>query len=139
MDGDSSPKANLSEVSWIAGHWKGEAFGGITEEIWSPPLGDSMMFVFKLVVDDKVAFYEIGHIRQEGETLILRLKHFNGNLTGWEEKDKTVDFKLVKLEDDRAYFDDFTFEKINASEMNMYVVIAHENGSKEEVKFNYKK
>ena len=139
MDGDSSPKANLSEVSWIAGHWKGEAFGGITEEIWSPPLGDSMMFVFKLVVDDKVAFYEIGHIRQEGETLILRLKHFNGNLTGWEEKDKTVDFKLVKLEDDRAYFDDFTFEKINASEMNMYVVIAHENGSNEEVKFNYKK
>lgn len=139
MDGDSSPKASLSEVSWIAGHWKGEAFGGITEEIWSPPLGDSMMFVFKLVVDDKVAFYEIGHIRQEGETLILRLKHFNGNLTGWEEKDKTVDFKLVKLEDDRAYFDDFTFEKINASEMNMYIVIAHENGSKEEVKFNYKK
>jgi hypothetical protein len=138
-NGNSPPTATLSDVSWIAGHWKGEAFGGITEEIWSPPLGDSMMFVFKLVVDDKVAFYEIGHIRQEGETLILRLKHFNGNLTGWEEKDETVDFKLVKLEDDRAYFDDFTFEKINDSEMNIYVVIEQENGSHEEVKFNYKK
>ena len=133
------PKASLSDVAWIAGHWKGEAFGGITEEIWSPPLGDSMMFVFKLVVNEKVAFYEVGHIRQEGETLILRLKHFNSNLTGWEEKDKTVDFKLVKLEGNRVYFDDFTFEKINESEINIYVVIEQENGSKEEVKFNYKK
>ncbi len=97
------------------------------------------MFVFKLVVDEKVAFYEVGHIRQEGETLILRLKHFNSNLTGWEEKDKTVDFKLVKLEGNRVYFDDFTFEKINESEINIYVVIEQENGSKEEVKFNYKK
>ena len=133
------PKASLSDVAWIAGHWMGEAFGGITEEIWSPPLGDSMMFVFKLVVEEKVAFYEVGHIRQEGETLILRLKHFNSNLTGWEEKDQTVDFKLVKLEGNRVYFDDFTFEKINESEINIYVVIEQENGSKEEVKFNYKK
>ncbi len=138
-NGKPSPKASLSDVSWIAGHWKGEAFGGITEEIWSPPLGDSMMFVFKLVVDDKVAIYELGHIRQEGETLILQLKHFNGNLTAWEEKEKTVDFKLVKLDGDRVYFDDFTFEKINDSEINIYVVIEQENGSKEEVKFNYKK
>ena len=139
IEGHTSPKAHLSDLSWIAGHWKGVAFGGIIEEIWSPPLGDSMMFVFKLVVDNKVAFYEIGHIRQEGESLILRLKHFNGDLSGWEEKDKTVDFKLVKLEGNRAYFDDFTIERINDSEINMYVVIDQENGSPEEVKFNYKK
>ncbi len=138
-DGKPSPNATLSDVSWIAGHWKGEAFGGITEEIWSPPLGDSMMFVFKLVVDDKVALYEVGHIRQEEESLILRLKHFNGNLTGWEEKDKTVDFKLVKIEGNKVYFDDFTFEKINDSEINIYVVLEQKNGSKEEVAFNYKK
>ncbi|PXX30556.1 DUF6265 family protein [Arenibacter sp. ARW7G5Y1] len=138
-DGNTSPNATLADVSWIAGHWKGEAFGGITEEIWSPPLGDSMMFVFKLVVDDKVALYEVGHIRQEEESLILRLKHFNGNLTGWEEKDKTVDFKLVKIEGNKVYFDDFTFEKINDSEINIYVVLEQKNGSKEEVAFNYKK
>ena len=138
-EGHTSPKANLSDLSWMAGHWKGEAFSGIIEEIWSPPLGDSMMFVFKLVVDNQVVFYEIGHIRQEGESLILRLKHFNGDLSGWEEKDKTIDFKLVKLEGNRAYFDDFTIERINDSEINMYVVIDQENGLPEEVKFNYKK
>lgn len=138
-EGSESPKATLEAVSWIAGHWKGEAFGGIVDEIWSPPLGDSMMFVFKLVAEDKVQFYEVGHIQQVGETLILQLKHFHGSLKGWEEKDETVDFKLVKLENNRVYFDGFTIEKISANEINMYVVIGDENGPSEEVKFNYKR
>ncbi len=135
----TSPKATLTNVSWIAGHWKGEAFGGVTEEIWSPPLGNSMMFVFRLIADGKVQFYEIGHIQQTNGTLLLQLKHFHGNLKGWEEKDETVDFKLVKLEGNRVYFDDLTFEKINEQEINIYVVIGQDDGSKEEMKFNYKR
>jgi len=138
-EGGNSPEATLEDVSWIAGHWKGEAFGGVAEEIWSPPLGDSMMFVFKLVSEGKVQFYEIGHIQQTGETLLLQLKHFHGSLIGWEEKDETIDFKLVKLEENRVYFDGFTIERISENEINMYVVVGEEDGSSEEVKFNYKK
>jgi len=134
----TSPKANLSQVSWIAGHWKGEAFGGITEEIWSPPLGDSMMFSFKLVNDGKVIFYELGGIRQVDDTLIFQLKHFGNDFKGWEEKDETVDARLIKIDNNRAYFDQFTFERISETEINIYVVI-EENGQTEEVKFNYKK
>ena len=134
-----SPVAKLEDMSWLAGHWRGEAFGGITEEIWSPPLGDSMMFVFKLVSDNAVGFYEIGHIRQIDETLVLQLKHFHGDLKGWEEKEETVDFKLVKMEKDRAWFDNYTFEKISDDEINLYVVISQKDGSKDEVKFNYKR
>ncbi|MCX7548513.1 DUF6265 family protein [Xanthomarina sp. F1114] len=138
LDGMNSPDANLKEASWIQGYWKGEAFGGITEEFWGPPLGDSMMFSFKLVVDNKVVFYEIGGIRQIDNTLLLQLKHFGNDFKGWEEKDETVDFKLVKIEKDRIYFDQFTFEKISENEMNLYVVIS-DNGQQEEVKFNYKR
>lgn len=136
--GMTSPKADLSQVAWIQGHWKGEALAGITEEIWSPPLGDSMMFSFKLVSDGKVVFYELGGIRQVDGTLIFQLKHFGNDFKGWEEKDETVDAKLIKIEGNRAYFDQFTFEKISDSEINIYVVI-EENGTTEEVKFNYKK
>ncbi|RKN82430.1 DUF6265 family protein [Ulvibacterium marinum] len=135
----TSPKASLQDVAWMEGHWKGEAFGGVTEEIWSPPLGGSMMFVFKLVSDGKVNFYEVGHIQQTGETLVLQLKHFHGNLKGWEEKDDTVDFKLVKVEGDRVFFDGFTFEKISDDEVNLYVVISQDNKTEKEVKFNYKR
>lgn len=138
-EGGKSPEATLEDVSWIAGHWKGEAFGGIAEEIWSPPLGDSMMFVFKLVAEGKVQFYEVGHIQQTGKTLLLQLKHFHGSLKGWEEKDETVDYKLVQIDGNRVYFDGFTIEKISRNEINMYVVVGEEDGSAEEVKFNYKK
>lgn len=134
-----SPKATLTDVSWIAGHWQGEAFGGITEEIWSPPLGESMMFVFRLMHNNKVTFYEIGHIKETNGTLLLQLKHFHSNLKGWEEKDETVDFKLVKMEGNRIYFDNFTFEKINDTEINIYVLIEEKDKSNEVVKFNYKR
>lgn len=132
-----TPKATLHDVAWIAGHWKGEALGGVTEEIWSPPLGGSMMFVFKLVVDGKVSFYEVGHIQEMGETLILQLKHFTGHLAGWEEKDKTVDFKLVKVEANRVYFDGFTFERSGPDELIIFITDKGEDGTRGEIKFNY--
>ena len=135
-EGFTSPEANLEDVSWIQGHWKGNAFGGITEEIWSPPLGDSMMFSFKLVTENKVAFYELGGIRQIDSTLIFQLKHFGNDFKGWEEKDETIDAKLVKIEGNRVYFEGFTFEKTNENEMTIYVLI-EDKGKREEVKFNY--
>lgn len=136
-ENSTSPQAKLSEISWMEGHWKGEAFEGITEEIWSPPLGGSMMFSFKLVVDGEIGFYEFGHIRQLEESLVFELKHFHGDVKGWEEKDEVQTFKLVKTDGNRMYFDGFTFEKISDSEINIYALIKHEDGTAEEVKFNY--
>ncbi|NNE78449.1 MAG: hypothetical protein HKN31_15405 [Pricia sp.] len=130
-------KADLSEIAWMEGHWKGEAFGGITEEIWSPALGGSMMFSFKLVSDNKVNFYELGHIRQFGETLVYELKHFNTDLKGWEEKDEVKSYKLIKAEGNRLYFEGFTFEQISADEINIYGVMRHKDGTTEEIIFNY--
>lgn len=133
----SSPAADLSEIAWMEGHWKGEAFDGITEEIWSPPLGGSMMFSFKLEVDGEIGFYEFGHIRQLEETLVFELKHFHGDLKGWEEKDEVQTFKFVKVDANRMHFDGFTFEQISDNEINIYALIEHEDGSTKEVKFNY--
>lgn len=138
-EGMDSPIANLKQVEWMTGHWRGEAFGGITEEIWSPPLGGSMMFSFKLVVEGSINFYELGHIKEVDGTLLFQLKHFDGDLGGWEEKDETVDFKLVKIEDNKVYFDDFTLERVSDQEVNLYVVIGNEDGTQEEVQFNYKR
>lgn len=137
-DGHTSPTADLDQIAWMEGHWKGKAFGGITEEIWSPPLGGSMLFSFKLVADDKVVFYELGHIRQVEETLIFELKHFGEDLKGWEEKDEVQSFKLIKVDGNRVYFEGFTFEKVSNEEINIYGLI-HQGDKAEEVQFNYQK
>lgn len=129
-------RAGLSSVSWLSGHWQGEALGGITEEVWTPPLGGSMMFAFKLVVDGEANFYELGYIKEKDSTLILQLKHFDKNLHAWEEKEETVDFPLVKVAGNRIYFEDFTFEKVNDDRMNIYLMIGQE-GREKEVLFSY--
>tara|TARA_R110002051_G_scaffold70772_1_gene127514 strand:+ start:72908 stop:73399 length:492 start_codon:yes stop_codon:yes gene_type:complete len=136
-EGMTSPDASLATIDWLTGHWKGKAFGGIAEEIWSPPVDGSMMFSFRLIDKGTVSFYEFGHILETEGTLILQLKHFNGDLSGWEEKDETIDFKLVKQEENRLYFNDFTIERISDKEINMYVEIGEDEGTSNEVIFNY--
>ncbi|MGK7370512.1 MAG: DUF6265 family protein [Candidatus Halalkalibacterium sp. M3_1C_030] len=134
----ASPPATLQDIAWIQGHWQGEAFGGIVEEVWTPPLGGSMMCAFKLVVNNEVRFYELVTISEEENTLMLRLKHFHKDLKGWEEKNETVDFPLVKVTPGKVFFDGFTFERISENEMNIYVIIGEE-GKEQETKFNYKR
>ena len=87
-----SPTASLEDLDWIVGSWEGTAFGGIAEEVWAPASGNSMMGMFKLISDGDVYFYELMTIVEQEGTLMMRLKHFNNDLTGWEEKDDTVDF-----------------------------------------------
>ena len=55
-----------------------------------------MMFSFKLVNDNKVVFYELGAITETNGTLLLQLKHFGPDFKGWEEKEESETFKLVK-------------------------------------------
>jgi hypothetical protein len=129
----------LENCAWISGHWKGEAFGGQTEENWSKPSGGSMMATFKLINDGKVSFYEIEIIREVENTLVLQLKHFDNDLKGWETKNETVDFPLKEITENRVVFEGMIFEKINDNEMNVYVDIKNEKEEIQIVKFNYKK
>lgn len=131
-----SPKANLSVVKWLSGHWRGRAFGGLIEEVWTPATGGSMMGSFKLIVENQVQFYEIETISEENGTLIFRLKHFNRDLKGWEEKDRTIDFKLVKVTENKVYFNGLTLENISDTQINIYVAIK-DKGSTTEEKFTY--
>lgn len=129
----------LKNIAWISGNWKGEAFGGQTEENWSEPSGGSMMATFKLINDGEVSFYEIEIIREVENSLILQLKHFNNELRGWESKDETVDFPLKEITANKVVFEGMTFEKVSDNEMNVYVDIHQKDGTVETVKFNYKK
>ncbi|HXJ97600.1 MAG TPA: DUF6265 family protein [Gelidibacter sp.] len=131
--------AKLENIRWISGNWKGEAFGGQTEENWSEPSGGSMMATFKLIENNNVVFYEIEIIREVENTLILQLKHFGNDLKGWEEKDKTIDFPLKEITENKVVFEGMVFEKISTNEMNIYVDIKQDDGRIETVKFNYKK
>ena len=68
----------------------------------------------------------------------MQLKHFDSNLKGWEEKEETIDFKLVKLEKDKAFFEGLTFQKVGEDELQIIVLI-DDGKNKEEALFQLKK
>jgi hypothetical protein len=72
-------------------------------------------------------------------TLILRLKHFNPDLTGWEEKDKSVDFKFVKKDGKYLYFSGLTFERASKDELNIYLALRQRDGTLKEETFRMKR
>jgi len=123
--GESSrrPKATIDRVAWLAGTWRGNGLGGVTEEVWSEPSGGSMSFTFKLLRDGRPAMYEFGIIVEEGDSLVLKLKHFHASLTGWEEREKHVSFPLVKLTDDAVYFDGLTYRRKGVNRLDAFVAV----------------
>jgi hypothetical protein len=67
---------------------------------------------FQMVKDGKAQFFEFVEIKEENGSLAYRVKHFNPDLTGWEEKEKFISFQLVAIEGDNIYFDGLTIERV---------------------------
>jgi len=86
--------------------------------------------------ENEVIFYEIGHVVEKDKSLELQIKHFDKDLKGWEKQEESENFKLVKIDKNRIYFDKITYEKISDKEMNVYV---YDEESKRELQFNLKK
>jgi len=140
LTGTSRPKATINDMAWLAGHWKGNALGGVTEEIWSPPLANSMMGSYRLIKNDTTTvFLELLTLVEQDNSLSIRLKHFNSDLTGWEEKDVVREFKLVKKEENKLWFQGMTFQRIDERNYKVFLAIKKKNGEIIEEVFSYTK
>jgi hypothetical protein len=133
-----SSDTEIDQISWITGHWRAEALDGICEEIWSPPLGNSMMGMFRLVKDDSVVFYELMTISMVSGKPNLKIKHFNADMTGWEEKDESTEFHSVSLSDSLAVFDGLSFLKQGEDGMQVTVTIEND-GEMAEIEFPFRR
>lgn len=136
--GARSPAATLEAISWLRGEWTGTGLGGFCEEVWTSARGGSMLGTFRVIKEDKPVFSEFMEIVEADGSILLRLKHFGNDFTGWEEKDKYVEFKLVKIEGDSIYFDGLTYRKTGENSMIVYVVLSS-GGTSQEAKFSYTK
>jgi hypothetical protein len=137
---DPRPKATLQEITWLQGAWEGTAFGGISEELWSEPLAGTMMGVYRSVENSAVKFYEINSIVEVDGSLEMRLKHFNADLTGWEEKAIVRAFPLVRIAEGEIYFDGMTYKKTGKDTVTVYLAIGGKEGKPErEVVFEYRR
>ncbi len=116
-------KANISDIKWLSGNWVGTGFGNFSQEIWSKPSKHAMLGMFQMLKDDNVVFYEIFHIIEINDSLLLEIKHFNADLTGWESKEKKIQFPLIKIKGQTAWFDGLTYQR-KGKQLTAWVSIA---------------
>src|SRR5690606_32745590 len=110
---DETPgKATLADVAWLQGYWTGTGLGGEVDELWMPAKDNSMTGVFRLMMNGSLIFSEYVFVEELNGTLSINLKHFNKDLSAWEEKEKWTEFKLVKVEGQKAWFNGLTYERI---------------------------
>ena len=139
-EGAKPGTGTLADCSWFAGYWVGPGLGGTCEELWLPPLAGSneMMGNFRYVKDGKLMFTEHFLLVPEGNSLTMKLKHFDAAMKGWEAQDQFKEFKLVKVEKDAVYFSGLTMMKSNDG-IDVYVAITNrKDGTVREEKFAYK-
>ena len=137
-EGAAPAPATLESVAFLAGSWVGTGLGGEVEEVWTAPSAGSMVGSFKLLQKGEPTFYEFMVISEEEGVLVLRLKHFNPDLSGWEEKDDFVTFPLVKVDEDSVYFRGLTYRKVGDDRLQIYLAL-HSGGETNEVAFEMKR
>jgi len=134
-----SPPATLADVAWLQGRWTGDGLGGVNEELWSPPGGGVMMGMYRLLKDGKPVFYEFLMLAEESGSLVMKLKHFNPDFSGWEEKTGFVTFKLVAVEPRAVYFSGLTFLREGDDELHIYLRLREKSGEVREEVFKMRR
>ena len=137
-EGKNPAVGNLADVAWLVGSWQGTAFGSQFEEVWNPASMETMVGMFKLYDAEKgVNFYELMLLKEVDDSLELLVKHFGADFTAWEEKADFVTFKLVKVEPDAVHFSGLSFYRQGADQIDGFIVMKHQDGSRTEHPINY--
>jgi hypothetical protein len=139
--GAQRPVASVAELAWLIGRWEGPGIAGASsQEAWSAPLGGVMAGTF-VQADSKggVMFSEVMQIAPDGDSLIVRLKHFNADLTGWEEKDKSVNFRLIAREGNSWYFNGLTYRRVGRDRLLVAVRMRGDDGKASELVFRFRR
>jgi hypothetical protein len=120
---------SLENLAWLQGYWVGTGLGGEVDELWLPVMDNSMIGTFRLKMDSTLIFSEYMVIEEVDEKLILKLKHFNKDLSPWEEKDQWTEFKFIKSEGQTAWFSGLTYQRVGDT-LNVYLRLTQNGQSR---------
>lgn len=107
----SAGSGSIQDLDWISGYWTGSGLGGDCEELWLPAKDNGMVGTFRFIMNGELIFSEYMNMVEEDGKLSLKIKHFNRDLTPWEEKEDWTIFKFIKTDGQTAYFSGITFHR----------------------------
>ena len=135
------PAASIADLAWLAGQWEGPGVGGApAQESWSTAFGGTMAGTFvQQDGEGGIQFYEFIQIAEEAGSLVVRLKHFNADMTGWEEKGDFVSFPLIAQEGDSWFFNGLTLRREGDDGYFVAVRMNHADGSQSDLVFPFRR
>lgn len=137
----AAPAATLADIAWLEGSWEGSGVDGApATEVYSAARGGQMPAHFRqLNADGTVMFYELITIVERNGSLVYRLKHFNPDLTGWEEQGEVREFPLTARDGDRFTFEGLTYERTGPDTMTASVVAKSDGGKEALLQFHFRR
>jgi hypothetical protein len=123
----------IDDAAWLAGRWTGEGLGGELEETWAPPAGGQMVGHFRLLRNDAPAFYEIMLMDVVEAGVRMRVKHFNPDFVGWEEKDGWHTFEPVSAGPGALEFSGLSIHRTGEDAIEIRLQVRYAGGMREEV------
>ncbi|MFC3880637.1 DUF6265 family protein [Algoriphagus namhaensis] len=136
-EGQNPGIGNLDELEWLVGYWEGEVFGGDAEEVWMPAVDGHMIGTFRFWSEGKLVFSEFMNLVQEGDSFTLKLRHYNPDLSAWEEEGEWTEFRLVETGPNSVWFDGLTM--IRKGDVIQLHLALTENGKEMTESFTYQK
>lgn len=129
---------SAENFSFLAGMWRGEGFSGQSEEMWMPPSNGRVFGIFTQVNDGELVFSEYMEITEETEGWVLRLKHFNPDFSGWEEKEDYLTFPLESVSENKAVFGGLSYE-VTGDKLVVSLRMRQDDGSLTTEYFNFER
>ena len=122
---------NPEHFKWLIGSWKGPGFGGVMEEVWSvPDMEGKMMGMFRHYSNEgEMKFYEFWILDETG----LKPRHFNPDMSAWEEKDDWIHFEMVETTPDKITLKGLVYERLEENRMKIYLTMNYGGEIKTEV------
>lgn len=136
------PAATLEDMSWLLGSWAGTGIGGHPAGETFSYAGEGQMVGHFWQLDENggVNFYELITVTQDGDSLVMRIKHFTGDLTGWEEKpgETALNFPLTKRSAEQWVFGPVTFDMPAPDRLDVSVLMRRNaDGPDDMLNFSY--
>jgi hypothetical protein len=128
----TAPAATIDDAAWLAGRWVGEGFGGQMEEAWTPPVGGQMVGHFRYWREGEPQFYEFLMMDVVEGGVRMRVKHFNPDMVGWEEKDGWVTFEPVSAGLDALVFNGLAIRRESEDRIVMTIRLRRNDVVEEE-------
>jgi len=117
---------DINQFNWLAAHWIGTGLGGQCDELWLPAVDNTMQGVFRFHINNKIIFTEYMVLEKLDDNFYLKIKHFNKDLSTWEEKNEWTIFPFIKLDKETAYFNGLTFVR-KKNKLNIYLSMKKNN------------